>query len=692
MEVLPINIEKLINNLPIISMNDDEEFQKIIVSSEFTEIFNFYKDNYLPDVLKSKSEIYQRISLYLTLTGQGEQFTEQTDQVLYRRPCPDIHAFLTDKFYMGYGNATLYPYWKNELEQIFKEGSPIRKVIFSGCIGSGKSTVARKAFIYVLYRILCLRYPRSVFNIDEDATIANVVIATTLKQVYEVNILPFVKLMETMPCFQRVMSVRSFENFDLTNPNMPIPFSLEKSTGTIYFPDNIILTSGSNAQHFTGMNCVNSFCFTETMKIYTNAGIITFASLMTRFNRGEKIYTYSIDSNGNKEKTLITDVKCTGYKKELIRIYYDDQRYIECTPEHPFVITNPKKNDEHIVYENEIPYKQAQYLTEDDEIASENNSFVYALIDNRPDSKNFNKPFYIGISSHDNSFGKIHSTKFQRPYTHFTKKSIRTCKNKIKNSIIKDILNKKLKPEVKIINQNITLEEAFAIEKTLIKKYGKIVDKNGILANISEGGEGIILITPDIINRKRKKLKETLRIKRENIRKKKEAEWKEITSDKYWNYALIAVCINHQRQCHLNRVNSKSEETKKKDAKRITEYNKSLEHRLLTAYYNSIKPKVSSEESRRKLAASQSANWKRKSEEEKTKDNISKSLGRAWNVLIRVENNIINEEIFNSHRSKGTRLASTEPVWKTIVEKVGSIELFLKLIKERYGKEFIYEN
>ena len=149
MEVLPTNIANLINNLPIISMNDDEEFQKIIVSSEFTEIFNFYKDNYLPDVLKSKSEIYQRISLYLTLTGQGEQFTEQTDQVIYRRPCPDIHAFLTDKFYMGYGNATLYPYWKNELEQIFKEGSPIRKVIFSGCIGSGKSTVARKAFIYV---------------------------------------------------------------------------------------------------------------------------------------------------------------------------------------------------------------------------------------------------------------------------------------------------------------------------------------------------------------------------------------------------------------------------------------------------------------------------------------------------------------------------------------------------------------
>jgi hypothetical protein len=124
---------------------------------------------------------------------------------------------------------------------------------------SGKSTVARKAFVYALYRILCLRFPRSVFNIDQDATIANVVISMTLKQVYETNILPFVKLMESMPCFQRVMSQRSFENFDLNNPNCPVPFVCEKSTGNIYFPDNIIITCGSNQGHFTGYNVVNSF-------------------------------------------------------------------------------------------------------------------------------------------------------------------------------------------------------------------------------------------------------------------------------------------------------------------------------------------------------------------------------------------------------------------------------------------------
>lgn len=260
MENIPLEIEQKLENLPVIPFDMSEDFQKILFSDNYSDIFNFYKTNYLPDVLKAKPEIYQRVSLYLTLTNQAENFTEQTDQVLYRRPVPSIDDFLTNKFFMGYSNATLYDFWKIQLNQIFKEGSPIRKVIFSGCIGSGKSTVARKAFVYALYRILCLRYPRSVFNIDQDATIANVVISMTLKQVYETNILPFVKLMESMPCFQRVMSQRSFENFDLTNPNCPVPFVCEKSTGNIYFPDNIIITCGSNQGHFTGYNVVNSFC------------------------------------------------------------------------------------------------------------------------------------------------------------------------------------------------------------------------------------------------------------------------------------------------------------------------------------------------------------------------------------------------------------------------------------------------
>lgn len=259
MEQLPTDIEQKLENLPVIPFGVDNGFQELISSQEFTDIFTYYKENYLPDILKTKPELYQRISLYLTLTNQDTQILEQTDQVLYKRHCPSIEEFLDNKFYMGYSNATLYPYWRARLIEIFAQNSPIRKTIFGGSIGVGKSTVARKAFLYVLYRVLCLRYPRAVFNVDSDATLMAMIISMTLQQVYETNMLPFTKLLETMPCFQKVMSMRSFENFDLTNDRVPIPYVVEKSTATVYFPDNIIIGCGSGMNHTIGKNLFTTF-------------------------------------------------------------------------------------------------------------------------------------------------------------------------------------------------------------------------------------------------------------------------------------------------------------------------------------------------------------------------------------------------------------------------------------------------
>lgn len=260
MEQLPTDIEQKLENLPTIAFDANEDFQAVIFSQDFTDIFNYYKEKYLPDVLKTKPELYQRISLYMNLTNQDSSFLEQTDQVLYRRHCPTIEEFLTNNYYHGRLAGTMYPYWKEQLYDIFKVGSPVRKTIFSGAIGTGKSTIARKAVVYVLYRLLCLRYPRAVFNVDADSTLANFILSVTLKQVYDTNLLPFIKLLEGMPCFQRVMSVKAFDNFDLNQDNCPVPFVVEKSTDTVFFPDNIILTAGSQISHTVGYNIVNSFC------------------------------------------------------------------------------------------------------------------------------------------------------------------------------------------------------------------------------------------------------------------------------------------------------------------------------------------------------------------------------------------------------------------------------------------------
>ena len=124
----------------------------------------------------------------------------------------------------------------------------------------------------------------------------------------------------------------------------------------------------------------------------------------------------------------------------------------------------------------------------------------------------------------------------------------------------------------------------------------------------------------------------------------------------------------------------------------MIKYNKSEEHRKLTAYYNSIRPKVSSKESREKLSKSQKEAWCRKPIEEKREVCIGRSLTNAWNVLQKIEGNKINSKIFNAHRIPKTMHSRTDPRWETLVKKIGSVEKFLDMVNKKYGKRFIYED
>lgn len=255
-------IDQKIDQLPTIAFDDNEEFQRVIMSQDFTDIFNYImQTREIPDKIKSLPEIDQRISLYLNLTSQADRFVEQSDSILYARHFPDIEEFLDNNFYMGYTSGTIYPYWRDKMLLMFDKGSTIKKAVYTGCIGSGKSTIARKCSIYSLYKVLCLRHPRAVFNVDNDATLASFIYSITLKTVYETNLMPFVKILDSMPCFQRVQKIAAFKNFDITEETSPIPYCVTGSGGdtTIHFANNIIQFAGSQETHQTGRNIFNAF-------------------------------------------------------------------------------------------------------------------------------------------------------------------------------------------------------------------------------------------------------------------------------------------------------------------------------------------------------------------------------------------------------------------------------------------------
>ena len=117
METLPAHIETILERLPVVSFDNSEELQNILMSPEYSELYNYYEQHYLPEEIKSKSALYKKLALYLNITNQDESLIEQINTLMYRRPVPSIEEFLDHNKYMGLLNTSLYPYWRTILDR-----------------------------------------------------------------------------------------------------------------------------------------------------------------------------------------------------------------------------------------------------------------------------------------------------------------------------------------------------------------------------------------------------------------------------------------------------------------------------------------------------------------------------------------------------------------------------------------------
>jgi hypothetical protein len=96
-----------------------------------------------------------------------------------------------------------------------------------------------------------------------------------------------------------------------------------------------------------------------------------------------------------------------------------------------------------------------------------------------------NEPFYIGIG-----------TKQNRPHPHMKSEYRRAFETNRKESYIWNNITSKTQHEVEILFESDNYEFIKEKEKEFIKLYGRINRKTGTLANMTDGGDGIIGYTP----------------------------------------------------------------------------------------------------------------------------------------------------------------------------------------------------
>lgn len=107
--------------------------------------------------------------------------------------------FLDDPYFMG-GTVSLWPALREEIIEACS-GRYV-EAVFTGSIGTGKTTAALYTLAYYLYRLMNLRNPHRVYGLDPASEIAFVMQSVTGGTAYTVDYMRFRRMLENSPWFR----------------------------------------------------------------------------------------------------------------------------------------------------------------------------------------------------------------------------------------------------------------------------------------------------------------------------------------------------------------------------------------------------------------------------------------------------------------------------------------------------------
>lgn len=390
-------VEILHNNyqIPVYSVEDQENIINLIHSKEFNDIYSFYSEQ-IPrgSRLEQLPDFEKRMGFYLYYTGQ-EQFLNQLDVLLYKKHMPTIQEFLKDDAYMGNSYAIIYPYWRQILAKIFDPSNQYFECVFRGSIGSGKSTIARRGLIYALYRICCLRSPHKLFNIAPDTVLSALMISVTLQQAQDTALKPVLEMIRNSPCFHEVRKMTAFDSF---GPNDPVPFC--RQGNGIRFPNNVYLSVGSNINHIIGYSVFGSIFdeaeekdSSEAFKLYTglrerirsrflNSSLIYCALISSSKSKSGMVWEYIHKIKPDDPETLLLDPAIWEVKGDALGLSGKHFWIYIGTKTHPSKVLPEEYNDVPLEKLNYVPPAGCELLEVPIEYRREFENNIEAAIQN----------------------------------------------------------------------------------------------------------------------------------------------------------------------------------------------------------------------------------------------------------------------------------------------------------------------
>ena len=164
------------------------------------------------ELLKSLSEEEKQYALRILeeISTQGKSRTlDDIKYSDYKEIPVDIITFIKDPRYLGAawhtatGDCKLFPYWENVLKQIFPDNitTSVNNLIESGARGLGKSEIAVTISLYLMHRIMCLKDPRTFYDVKPTEQIAFAFMNITEALSYDIGVTKFQNTVQMSPWF-----------------------------------------------------------------------------------------------------------------------------------------------------------------------------------------------------------------------------------------------------------------------------------------------------------------------------------------------------------------------------------------------------------------------------------------------------------------------------------------------------------
>ena len=271
-------------------------------------------------------------------SGTNESYNKLVNDIWEEIPVDidtfiDSDNYMRNYFYPDGKSCIIYPRWRKELKELFKDPYKYSEVCFTGGIGLGKSEAAKIGVCYLLYRTMCLKNPQLFYNKPIGKPIVFLFFNNNLTLANEVLLKPFVEMLMTSNWFMNRGEIVGREH---------LRYKSNK---------NITLSPGSRDTHALGQD---TFCLYGDTEILTNKGTYKIKDLA---NKKIRVFTYDYDTKTCELSKEVNVIHSKDVDK-LIELHLSDSTIIRCTHEHKLMLNNGN-------------YKEAKELSLDDELIND---------------------------------------------------------------------------------------------------------------------------------------------------------------------------------------------------------------------------------------------------------------------------------------------------------------------------------